>query len=178
MLDMVTADRYSNQASVFLGKGDGSFSASNSFATGSCPTSVTLGDLNGDNVLDMVTADWGSNQASVFLANTTKTPTILELDLETREGALSAMGTINDTLQRISSELGAIGSVQSRLSVTLNTLSVSRENFSAAAGRITDADMAQESADLVKRQILQQAASSVLAQANQQPALALTLLRG
>jgi flagellin len=62
--------------------------------------------------------------------------------------------------------------------VTLNTLSSSRENFAAAAGRIMDADVAEESAALTRTQILQQAGAAVLSQANQQPALALQLLRG
>ena len=80
-------------------------------------------------------------------------------------------------MDHIGYEIGAIGAHQSRLAITVNNLEVSRENYHSAASRIVDADIAQESANLVRTQILQQAASSVLAQANQAPALALTLLR-
>ena len=62
--------------------------------------------------------------------------------------------------------------------MTLNTLASSRENFAAAEGRIMDADVAEETANLTRTQILQQAGSAVLAQANLQPSLALQLLRG
>jgi flagellin-like hook-associated protein FlgL len=178
VVDMVTADLVANKASVFLGKGNGSFHARTSFSTGSFPISVTLGDLNGNGVLDMVTADLNSNSISVFLAVTTEVTTTPHLNLCTRQGALDAMATIDATLQHISSELGSIGSIQSRLGVAVNTLSVSRENYLSAKSQITDADVSQESAQLIKNQILQQAGAAVLAQANQAPALALMLLRG
>jgi len=60
--------------------------------------------------------------------------------------------------------------------VELNTTTAARENFAVAESRITDADIASEVAVLTRNQILQQAASAVLAQANQQPALAIQLL--
>ena len=65
-----------------------------------------------------------------------------------------------------------------RLSVAANTIQSTVENFQAAESRIRDADIAQEAAELVRLQILQQASASVLAQANTQPALALQLLGG
>jgi flagellin len=61
--------------------------------------------------------------------------------------------------------------------VTLSLAAVARENSASAEGRIRDADIASESANLIRKQISQQAAVNVLAQANQQPALALQLLR-
>jgi flagellin len=73
---------------------------------------------------------------------------------------------------------GEIGAFQSRTDVAINVLQVSSENFKAAESRIRDADIADESSRLVRLNILQQAASSVLAQANQQPALAFQLLGG
>ena len=88
------------------------------------------------------------------------------------------MSTLDGTLDRISRKLGAIGSTQSRLAVALNTLTSARENFAAAESRIMDADIAEESAALVRTQILQQAGAAVLGQANLQPTLALRLLGG
>jgi flagellin len=80
-------------------------------------------------------------------------------------------------LDQLCAQRGEIGAFQSRLGVAVNTLSVSRENYLSARSQITDADVAQESAQLLKNQILQQAGAAVLAQANQAPALALMLLR-
>jgi flagellin len=75
------------------------------------------------------------------------------------------------TLQR-----GELGAFQSRVGVAVNVLQVSAENFKSAESRIRDADVAEESSRSIRLSILQQAGSSVLAQANQQPALAITLL--
>ena len=68
--------------------------------------------------------------------------------------------------------------MESRLNISINNLQVARENFAAAESRIRDVDVAFEAAELTRLNILQQAATSVLAQANQQPSLALSLLRG
>ena len=73
---------------------------------------------------------------------------------------------------------GEIGGFQSRTGVAINMLLVSSENFRAAESRIRDAVIADESSRLVRPNILQQAASSVLAQANLQPALILQLSSG
>lgn len=178
VLDMVTADRAANSASVLLGNGDGSFCARRSFSTGSGPQCATLGDLNGDGALDIVTTDKSAATASVFIADTQEQTTGANIDLSTAFGAFNAMAVIDVTLQRISRELGLIGAVQSRLGVAIATLCVARESYLSARSQITDADVPAESAQLVKNRILQQAGAAVLAQANQAPALALTLLKG
>ena len=66
-LDIVTANKGSNNASVLLGNGDGAFKAQTTFATGTQPRSVALGDVNGDGTLDIVTANQGSSNVSVLL---------------------------------------------------------------------------------------------------------------
>lgn len=176
--DLAAAAYGSDRFTVALGNGDGSFRAAVTVCDstgGAGAKDFIIADLNHDSVSDIFAAAYG-NFYSV-LQGTTKATTTPYLDISSRQGALSAMSVIEGTLQRIGSELGAIGSQQSRLSVTLNTLAVSRENFQAAESRITDVDVAEESGQLVRSQILQRAASAVLAQANQSPALALTLLR-
>jgi flagellin-like hook-associated protein FlgL len=177
VLDIVTVDSSADTTSVIIGNGDGSFKARSSYTTGTTPMSVSLGDVNQDGVLDIAVAAATVDSACVLLSNTQEVTTTPRLNLCTRQGALDAMATIDATLERISSELGSIGSVQSRLGVAVNTLSVARENYLAARSQITDADVALESAQLLKNQILQQAGAAVLAQANQAPALALMLLR-
>jgi flagellin len=73
---------------------------------------------------------------------------------------------------------GTLGAVESRLETTINNLTVARENFMAAESVIRDVDVAAESAELTRLTILQQAGTAILAQANQQPRLALQLLQG
>jgi len=87
------------------------------------------------------------------------------------------MGMLDNNLTNLAKQRGVIGSFQSRVQVALNNLTSSKENFKAAESRIKDADIAMESANLTRIQIVQQAGAAVLAQANQAPALALTLLR-
>jgi flagellin len=87
--------------------------------------------------------------------------------------ALQAVGT---AIQSLASTRGILGATQSRLQVAINSLAVARENFAAAESRIRDVDVAAEAAELTRLNILQQAGASILAQANQAPTLALSLL--
>lgn len=87
-----------------------------------------------------------------------------------------ALDAVNAAIGSLASTRGTLGAVESRLNVAINNLQVARENFSSAESRIRDVDVASEAAELTRLGILQQAGAAVLAQANQQPALALTLL--
>jgi len=88
----------------------------------------------------------------------------------------SALDAITDAISTLSATRGTVGAAESRLTVAVNFLQVTRENLLAAESRIRDVDVASEAAELVRLQILQQAGVSILAQANQQPALALSIL--
>jgi flagellin len=87
------------------------------------------------------------------------------------------LDAVNAAIQSLASNRGTLGAAESRLNVAINNLTVARENFSAAESRIRDTDVAEQAAELTRLGILQQAGAAVLAQANQQPGLALTLLR-
>ena len=119
----------------------------------------------------------------MLLGNGTTTTTayglqpITGVSVATQADALSAQGQIDGYLDSVNKVSGTIGTALSRFQIAAQRhppLPMSRQ---AAEARITDADVADNSAALVRNQILQQAASAILAQANQQPALALTLLR-
>lgn len=96
---------------------------------------------------------------------------------EAQSASRLAIDGINGAILSLSVQRGNLGAVESRLQVAINNLSVARENFAAAESRIRDVDVATEAAELTRLNILQQAGASVLAQANQQPQLALQLLR-
>lgn len=89
----------------------------------------------------------------------------------------AALDAVAGALNSLNSTRGSIGATESRLKTAINYLQVSREQFSAAESRIRDADIASEVSSMVRQQVLQQAQSAVLSQANQQVALALTLLQ-
>lgn len=91
--------------------------------------------------------------------------------------ARSALDAVNLAIGSLTASRGTLGSAESRLNVAIANLQVARENFLAAESRIRDTDVASEAAELTRLNILQQASAAVLAQANQQPALALTLLQ-
>ena len=92
---------------------------------------------------------------------------------------LPSSSTLTVTGVSVSSRIrGFIGAVQNRFVSAISSLSVASENLSAARSRIQDADVAQETAELTRTQILIQAGVSVLAQANQLPSVALSLLGG
>jgi flagellin len=96
--------------------------------------------------------------------------------VSTASKASLAMDRLDNAIDHISDRRGDIGAKQNRLHVTINNLAAMHENISAANSRIRDADVATESANFLKGQILMQSGLSVLAQANQLPSMALTLL--
>lgn len=98
-------------------------------------------------------------------------------NIEGQRSSKKAIEVIKNRISVVAQLQGEFGAVEARLQVAANRLQVDRENFQAAASQITDVDVATEAATLTRTQILQQAASAVLAQANQQPGLALQLLR-
>ncbi|HEX8855286.1 MAG TPA: flagellin [Thermoleophilaceae bacterium] len=96
--------------------------------------------------------------------------------------SLTATGTadiseIDFAISQVSAQRATFGSVQNRLEHTLNNLSTYQENLVASESRIRDVDMASEMVEFSKLQILQQAGTSMLAQANQAPQSVLSLLR-
>ena len=98
------------------------------------------------------------------------------VDVTSREGANLAIDIADVAIGQVSSIRAQLGAIQNRLESTVNNLNATGENLSAARSRIQDADFASETAQFTRNQIIQQAGISVLAQANQQPQVALSLL--
>jgi flagellin len=99
------------------------------------------------------------------------------VDLTTRAGSLSSIDRIDSAIEKVLDLRGRMGAVQNRLETTSSNLASISENVTAAKGRIRDADFASEAANMTRNQILQQAASAMLSQANSAPNMALQLLR-
>jgi len=138
---------------------DGSLSAGTNLQIGS-------GNTSNDKLLVKVT-DAGAATLSVDSASAA---------VSTQAAAQASLDKIDAAISSVSTARGGLGAVQNRLQSTINNLQVAVENTSAANSRIVDVDVAAETANMTRAQILTQAGVSVLSQANQTPQLALKLL--
>ena len=119
-----------------------------------------------------------ANQALFQSVEFQELTTMADFDLTTMSAAdmVTALNNLDDGLDNITSRKSIIGSAQNRLDSALATLTTQYENLSSAKSIITDADIASESSNFVQQQILQQVSTSLLAQANQAPSIALSLV--
>ncbi len=113
---------------------------------------------------------------SVEIDSTLETLGITGETIGNKEGAQLSLAKLDEALVRINSNRANLGALQNRLQTASNSLAITEENFSAANSRIRDVDVASETADLAKNNILTQAGVSVLAQANQATNMALKLI--
>ena len=107
---------------------------------------------------------------------TSTTNSLFSQSLSTASKAQASLSVIDDAISDLSTVRAKLGSAQNRLDVSIENLGSTKENLSAANARIRDVDVAKETANMTKGQILVQAGISVLAQANQSPQAALSLL--
>lgn len=123
-----------------------------------------------DPILDRIRYDGAAADATI---------NSLGINLEgvnSKQGAQNALKKLDDALVHINGVRANLGAQQNRLNSTINTIGITDENLAAANSRIRDVDMASETADLTRNNILIQASTSVLSQANQYPNIALKLL--
>ena len=102
---------------------------------------------------------------------------INSIKIDTQAGAWEALQRIDQAIDKVNSARGELGAIQTRFEKSVENIDIQNENLSAARGRITDADFAMETANLSRTQILQQAGTAMVAQANQLPQGILALLR-
>ena len=163
---------------VFVGRGDGSFipSMSGYYADPDTPYAADGADFNEDGAVDLVIGSQAGNRTYVALANTRQTGATPYLDLASQAGAQAAMGTIEQSMERILAARGVVGAALSRLQVAANHAAALSAEYESALSRITEPDIADEVAKMVREQIVQRTATAILAQANQQLLIALKLL--
>ncbi len=119
---------------------------------------------------DRITYDAQSSNASIEAMQ------LLDQSVAGKEQARNSLGVLDDAINYVNGIRANLGAVQNRLQTVSQTLQTTDENFSAANSRIRDTDIAEESSRLARNNVLLQAATSVLSQANQQQQLALKLL--
>ncbi len=148
---------------TFTAGGQVTLDASRSYAVNMEGVGLTAGVLSGDAVSTSATAN-------------SKLSAVASLDISTFKGATDALRIADQALDAVASQRAKFGALQTRFEYTVSNLSTTIENLSSARGRIQDTDFAAETANMTKAQVLQQAATAMLAQANSLPQSVLTLL--
>lgn len=136
-------------------------------------------DGSGDELEFQVGAFGGDDNVIKYNLKADATNSSLGIDglgLDSKSGARGALDTLDEAMNKVGKMRADFGAVQSRLTTTVSNLDIQNENLSAANSRIRDADVARETAEMASSSILQQAAVSVMAQANAQPTQALRLI--
>jgi flagellin len=131
-------------------------------------------NTGGDNILGVDRLEYNAFKADVK----TNRLGVSELALDTKAGAQHSLTAIENAIDYVSAIRADLGALQNRLGSTINNISTTVENLSAANSRIKDVDIAEESSELTRNQILLQSGTSVLQQANATSRMALTLLEG
>ncbi len=126
--------------------------------------------VNNDDFQDRITYDTAAQNAKLDSLG------IDSISVASKEGAQTALKTIDDAIEKVSGQRASLGAIQNRLVSTSNNLEITNENLSAANSRIRDVDYAKAAADNAKNNILAQAGTSVLGQANAQGQNALRLI--
>jgi flagellin len=155
-------------------KADGTANAATPIA--GAASGVAVGALTMDSEKSFSATDGVTAGASVTGGSTLKS--VASLDITTFEGAQNALKIADAALSSVNSQRAQYGALQSRFSSAISNLATTTENLSASKSRITDTDFASETANLTRGQILQQAGTAMLAQANSLPNGVLSLLRG
>jgi flagellin len=159
---IVNTTKFGSQA-LLDGNYKGAFqvdSGTGASSTITVDTTAATGALNGKTITGLDSAGLGTGAANLL----------------TTDAASAAINTLDTAIQDLSAVRGTLGSYQNRFEHTINNLQVAVENLSASKSAITDTDMAQEMAQFTKSQILQQAGTAMLAQANSAPQSMLKLL--
>ncbi|WP_045612519.1 flagellin [Vibrio vulnificus] len=120
----------------------------------------------------------GSLASELGLSDEPIATTVQDLDLRTVQGSQNAISVIDAALKYVDSQRADLGAKQNRLNHSINNLANVQENVDASNSRIKDTDFAKETTQMTKAQILQQAGTSILAQAKQLPNSAMSLLQG
>lgn len=187
----VTAKADSLTGKISLSAADGrDIKLENGTGTAAAATGITAGTFTGSVTLSSSNVNGivvgGENNANAGLkaytglkaADTKSTGTISSVDVSTATGAQAAIDTIDKALSSVNTSRANMGAYQNRFSAVVSNLQSSSESLSSSRSRIQDADFAAETASMTRGQILQQAGTAMLAQANSLPNGVLSLLRG
>jgi flagellin len=179
-MDLIGLDYMFPTVSIMLGNSSG-FSSAQSISRSTSSSSLHnsfLVDLNNDGFKDvfLYDIDMLSGESMTVLQGTVQSEDPTSIDLTDQESAEDALEVLDRAIGKISERRAEIGALQNRLTSAINANSLTMENLSSAYSQIMDTDIAQETAELTRSQIQQQAAAAVLGQANIALQMAIQLL--
>ena len=160
-------------AATATNKTNGSFGADDLVITGQ----LTLDSSKSFSAVDSAAATAGFLKAGAATANAAQLQKVSDLDVSTVDSANRTLAMVDSALSAINSQRASYGAMQSRFTNAISNLQSTSENLSASRSRIQDTDFAAETANLSRSQVLQQAGTAMLAQANSLPSSVLSLLR-
>jgi flagellin len=165
-------------AGIILGNGDGTFKISQTWAysAGVVSDVNVIADFTGDGVKDAMVGSITGGRLDLSYGNGSQTNFLAKNYILTQQGARQSLDNSRALIESISQTLGRVGATMSRAATVINVVQSTSVNFKEAHTRIMDSDVSSEVAEATRLKISQQVATSVLAQANQSPALALRLL--
>jgi flagellin len=179
VLDIALESSADEELGYQLGNGDGSFQ---SLVTISVSFDLSQGtivaDFTNDGIVDILTASVTPRTNYLLVQDSIEVSAAGDIDVSTQQSAQNSLELLDSAIDELVSRRSTLGAQSNRLRSALNNSLITVENLEAAKSQILDADMAQETADLTKNQILQQASVSVLGQANVNLQIVLELLRG
>jgi len=139
---------------------------------------IGANNVAGVDTIDVASAMGDSTATTLGIASWDGTTDTMNTPMDSGANARAFLSEVDTAITAVNTKRGTLGAFVNRLQGTANNLSLGVENLSASESRIRNVDVAAESANLTKNQILQQASTTILAQANQTPQLALQLLKG
>ena len=174
-------NKAANTFTMAASKGDGTFdTASAAVAVNRGVTTTGTVQLSSDKGFSTAVATAATGPAVDVFPGTSSASTlnsVNQIDVSTVDGSTKALKIIDSALAAVNGQRASFGALQSRFETTIANLTTSSENMSASRSRIQDADFASETANLSRSQILQQAGTAMVAQANQIPQGVLSLLK-
>jgi len=179
-LDLVAANEANGVIEVFSGSGTGTFTFSKTYAVGSSGAtnfqSIAASDFNGDGVDDILVANGNNSDVRLFTTQSQSKNATRFLNISIQAKAESLLPVLDTAFANLNARRASIGATSNRLDYASNANSVLAENLASAKSQIMDSDVASETAELTRQQILQQAGVAVLGQANASLSIVLKLL--
>ncbi len=175
-VDLGTATDYDGVGTINVSEFGISIKTNDSFTGASLDTTIIAMEATGSGTIQ--TGANAGEELSITIDDMSAAGlSVNGADIGTRDNAVTALGTVDTAINTVSTQRAKLGAIQNRLEHKINNLSTSAENLQAAESRIRDVDMAKEMSEYTKNNILVQAATSMLAQANNAPQSVLQLLR-
>ncbi|MBN8556042.1 MAG: VCBS repeat-containing protein [Deltaproteobacteria bacterium] len=179
-MDLIANDRGAGTGTSivkWMNNGDGTFQGRSTLTVGTDPRYFTIADLRGRGVYDIISSDYGNATVSILYGVAATTSATNKISVSTQSKARDLLTVLDAAIENLALAKSKIGSQQSRFEFAKDTATITKENLASGKAQIMDVDIASETAELVRMQILNQAQASVFAQANLQLQMILDLLK-